>query len=169
MGLYKSTLYFVCVLYPAIVEEKMRTFGRKIEGEPYKIREGVYALIRGESGAVALVGRVHNDLHELPGGGLENGETHEEGLMRELQEELGWSIKVGAYLGKAIQYTTRSPRGNLYRLEGHFYMAEKLEEIEGKIEDDHIERWLSFSEAIKKVKFEYQRWAISLFEKRLTK
>ena len=146
-----------------IHKKSMNTFGEKVEGAEYKVREGVYALIGGEFNQVALVGRVHSDLHELPGGGLEGGETHEEGLIRELKEELGWAIKVGSYLGKGVQYTTLSPRGRYYRLEGHFYIAEKLGEAGGKIEDDHEERWLTFTEAIQKVKYEYQKWAIELF------
>ena len=146
----------------------MGTFGEKIEGEEYKTREGVYALIQGGSGQIVLVGRVNSDLHELPGGGLEHGETHEEGLVRELREELGWSIKIGDYLGKGTQYTRLSPRGSFYKLEGHFYAAEKLQEIKGKIEEDHEERWLSFKDAVEKVKYDYQRWAIGLFEKHLT-
>lgn len=151
-----------------IFGENMGIFGEKLEGEEYKTREGVYALIQGDSGHIVLVGRVDSDLHELPGGGLEGGESHEEGLLRELREELGWSIKIGAYLGKGVQYTRMSPRGRFYKLEGHFYTAEKLREINGKIEEDHEERWLTIDEAINKVKYDYQKWAIGLFEKHLT-
>jgi len=145
-------------------QNNLNTFGEIVDGAKYKVREGVYALIGRESDQVALVGRVHSDLHELPGGGLEGSESHEEGLIRELKEELGWAIRVGSYLGKGVQYTTLSPRGRYYRLEGHFYIAEKLGEAGGKIEDDYEERWLSFTEAIQKVKYEYQRWAIKLFK-----
>lgn len=147
-----------------IRKTNLNTFGEKVNGAEYKVREGVYALIGRESGQIALVGRVHNDLHELPGGGLEGKESHEQGLIRELREELGWAIKVGSYLGKGVQYTTLSPRGRYYRLEGYFYVAEKLGEAGGKIEEDHEERWLSFPEAIRKVKYDYQKWAIELFK-----
>ena len=145
----------------------MGIFGTKIKGREYRTRTGVYALMVDDQGFVVLVGRVDSDLHELPGGGLESGESHEEGLSRELREELGWSIQVGSYLGMAVQYTTMSPSGRYYKLEGHFYTAKKLQEISGKIEDDHEERRLSFPDAIRKVKYEYQRWAIGLFEKHL--
>lgn len=145
----------------------MSTFGIKQEGEKYKVRKGVYALMEGEPGQVVLVGRVDSDLHELPGGGLEGEETHHEGLVREIQEELGWSILIGGYLGKGTQYTTLSPRGNYYRLEGHFYMAKKVDIIGGKIELDHVERPLAFQEAYDKVKYDYQKWAIELFEKQI--
>lgn len=151
----------------ARTETIVHTFGVKEEGEEYKTRVGVYALIHRSGEEIVLVGRVDSDLHELPGGGLEGEESHEAGLARELQEELGWSIKIGSYLGKGIQYTTLSPRGRHYRLEGHFYMAEKIAEIGGKVELDHEERWLSFPKAQQKVKYEYQRWAISRFEKLL--
>lgn len=149
----------------ARTETEANTFGVVEEGGVYKTREGVYALIQGANNTIVLVGRVDSDLHELPGGGIEEGESHEAGLARELREELGWSIKIGEYLGKGIQYTMLSPRGRHYKLEGHFYAAEKLKEIGGKVELDHVERSLSFSDARLKVKYEYQKWAISQFEK----
>ena len=142
----------------------MNTFGVKEEDVEYRVRKGVYALIEGDKGHLAIVGRAHKELYELPGGGIEEGESHEEGLKRELIEELGWSIQIESYLGKSIQYTTLSPHGNYYRLEGHFYTAAKLAHVGGKIEEDHIGVWLSVEDAIQKVKYEYQRWAIKTFQ-----
>ena len=45
----------------------MNIFGVKKDDVEYKVREGVYALIEGENGLLAIVGRVNKDLHELPG------------------------------------------------------------------------------------------------------
>ena len=103
------------------------------------------------------------------GGGKEEGESHEEVLTRELVEELGWAIQIGSYLGKGIQFTTLSPHGNYYRLEGHFYTAQKIAEVDGKIEEDHIALWLPMEEAVVKIKYDYQRWAIQTFATHLNR
>lgn len=61
----------------------------------------VTAAILIEDGAVLIARRPSNDKHagswEFPGGKIEEGETAEEGLQRELREELGITAIVGEY------------------------------------------------------------------------
>jgi len=40
----------------------------------------------------------------LPGGGIENVETHKECLEREFIEEIGYKIDIKKYIGKASMY-----------------------------------------------------------------
>lgn len=51
-------------------------------------RVSVKALIRNEAGEVLVV-KEHQEKWELPGGGLDHGESIHDGLKRELSEELG--------------------------------------------------------------------------------
>jgi len=51
-------------------------------------RVSVKALIRNDDGEVLVV-KEHQDKWELPGGGLDHGESIHDGLKRELLEELG--------------------------------------------------------------------------------
>ncbi|MFC3773825.1 NUDIX domain-containing protein [Paenibacillus sp. GCM10012303] len=46
----------------------------------------------------------------LPGGGMDEGETPEECLRREVLEETGYQIKIGAYIGKAQRYFISSQK-----------------------------------------------------------
>ena len=78
-------------------------FGNKISGVKYRVRQGVYGLILNGDQNIALV-KVR-DGYFLPGGGIEDNETHEECLKRECEEDLGYNIKLGEYIGKSSNYT----------------------------------------------------------------
>ena len=141
----------------------MNTFGEKEEGRIYREREGVYGLIGDGHGNIAIAGRTDKHHLELPGGGLEGDETHEEGLIREFIEEFGWEVKMGDYLGTCSEYVI-SESGRYWRMIGHFYKATKIREVEGKVEDNFMCVWIPTEEAAQKVFHYYQRWAISHYE-----
>ncbi|WP_284010969.1 NUDIX hydrolase [Haloarcula pelagica] len=64
----------------------------------FTVRRGAKALVRTDS-SVLLVRERHGDgtpFWTLPGGGVEPGECPETGLRRELREELGCRVYVGA-------------------------------------------------------------------------
>ncbi len=67
-----------------------------------RLQAGAYALIRDAEDRVLLV-RAANGRFYLPGGRIEPTETPEEALAREVEEECGWSIRIGAPLGEALQ------------------------------------------------------------------
>lgn len=53
-------------------------------------RVSVKAVIRDERGYVLCVTETERDMWELPGGGLDHGESVHDGLRRELSEEIGY-------------------------------------------------------------------------------
>lgn len=61
-------------------------------------RIGVYAIIFGE-GTVLLAHRRDIDWWNLPGGGMELGETVEEAMCREVREETGLEVEVERLVG----------------------------------------------------------------------
>jgi len=63
-----------------------------------RFRIGVFAIIEQE-GRYLLAHRADISWWNLPGGGLEYGETLEEGLARELREEIGVEIAVTRLVG----------------------------------------------------------------------
>lgn len=53
-------------------------------------RVSVKAVIRNNKGEILCVCESERDMWELPGGGLDHGETVQQGLARELKEEIGY-------------------------------------------------------------------------------
>jgi 8-oxo-dGTP pyrophosphatase MutT (NUDIX family) len=73
-------------------------------GTAPQAQSGAYALIHDQEGRVLLV-RAGNGRFYLPGGRIEPGETGEQALAREVEEECGLSVHVTAPLGEAFQPT----------------------------------------------------------------
>ncbi|RAQ94814.1 NUDIX domain-containing protein [Thermogemmatispora tikiterensis] len=64
-----------------------------------RFRVGVFALIFDDEGRVLLVHRNDIDWWNLPGGGMELGETVEEAMRREVREETGLEVVVERLVG----------------------------------------------------------------------
>ena len=65
-------------------------FGERLPGRTYQPRPGAYALVRNGLGEFLTV-ETPIGIY-LPGGGLKQAESFEEGLRRELLEETGYEI-----------------------------------------------------------------------------
>lgn len=83
--------------------------------------------------------------YAIPGGHVEENETYEETVIRELREEMNLDIELLGYLGKL----------NVDNREEHYYHAKIVggelqfggEELERQSEDNYYEvRWLTFDE-----------------------
>lgn len=59
-------------------------------------RPGIYALIFNDKGELLVLDNTANNLCDLPGGGLEVWEETHEGLKREVWEETGLEVEIGA-------------------------------------------------------------------------
>jgi len=140
---------------------KKQSFGTKEEGIHYIKRPGVYGICfdLGEELKVAVIDTPRG--YFLPGGGIEEREDHETCLKREFVEETGLSVKLLQFVGESDQvgFTPRTKR--YLELQGSFYITQILEEVGGKVEDDHELVWLNVDKAIKDMHLEYQSYAVS--------
>ena len=83
------------------------------EAPPADLVSSVRAIVFKEDRV--LVMRNVDGTSLLPGGRVEEGETHEETLRRELLEEAGIEIRIGAQIGLVhLRHTTAKPKGYPY-------------------------------------------------------
>ena len=72
------------------------TFGKREEGKEYIIRPAVYCLILSSKINKVAIIQTSDGKYFLPGGGIEDNETHEDCLKREALEELGMVTFINA-------------------------------------------------------------------------
>lgn len=123
-------------------------FGESVRADQhYKLRPGAYGIIlRGNSILTTL--QMPDAEFQLPGGGIEKGESPTQGLMREVREETGWHItqprRVGAY--RRFCYM---PEYDLWAEKlCMLYVARPVRQISAPSEPGHTALWMDIADAL---------------------
>ncbi|GBF58116.1 ADP-ribose pyrophosphatase [Candidatus Phycosocius bacilliformis] len=135
-------------------------FGRTEHGKIYKERPSVYGLCARNDEKIALVkvGDATRFHYDLPGGGVESGESDAEAVVREFDEETGLTVWPVRQLNRAGQFWINDgvPTNSL-----SVFFEVELTATEGSpIEPDHELVWVPVEEALKKVRHDAHSWAI---------
>jgi len=132
----------------------MRRFGEPYPAEKrYKLRPGVYAVLADRD---QLLLTEQNDQWDgpqlqLPGGGIDPGESPLEALHRECMEEIGWRIAPLRRLG-AYRWFVFMPEYDLWAEKiCHIYLARPVRKIAEPSEPDHISLWMDAEIAAEKL------------------
>lgn len=119
------------------------------------VREIVRAVVLDENNQVALTKLFgddifgHRDYYELPGGGIQPGESKMQALRREMAEELGYQVALIGEIGEVDDYYNLICRENhnyFYILRRKAYVGQHLEPFEQTMIEKIV--YVSLAEAI---------------------
>jgi 8-oxo-dGTP diphosphatase len=126
----------------------IRRFGEAVEkGRKYVRRPGVYAVIaEGDSLLLTHQAAPVPEL-QLPGGGIDPGESPLAALHREVLEETGWRIAPQRRLG-AFRRFTYMPEYDIWAEKlCHIYLARPVRPLGPPSEPGHTALWMAAEEA----------------------
>ncbi len=127
--------------------------GKKETSSNYLQREVVRAVVFDEERNVGLIHVGTLNFHQLPGGGIETGESKEEALRREIIEELGCKIEILSEIGQIDEY--RDYKSTLQQ--NYCYICRvigkkgKPSPTEGELKYGCDLLWLPINEAVKQL------------------
>lgn len=104
---------------------------------------GTRPSVRGiviEDGKIAMMHSLKYNYYKLPGGGMENGESYEDTLVREVQEESGLVVKRESI--RELGYVRRIEKGRFEEIfiqDNYYYLCEVEEKRVKQCLDDYEE------------------------------
>lgn len=117
-------------------------------GRAYRRRPGAYAVLWRAGRILVTFQEVPLPEFQLPGGGIEPGESPLRALHREVMEETGWHIGAPRRLG-AFRRFTFMPDYDLWAEKlCTVYLAHPVRRVAAPSEPGHRAHWLSPSEAV---------------------
>lgn len=130
----------------------IRRFGSTPEkGQIYTRRPGVYALLPRGGQLLVTCQRDPDPDIQLPGGGIDPGESPLPALHREVHEETGWKIAAPRKLGVFRRFAYM-PEYDLWAEKiCHIYLALPLRRIGPPLEPAHEAIWMHPQEAARKL------------------
>jgi 8-oxo-dGTP diphosphatase len=138
-------------------------FGKPDAGRAYPDRPAAFVIVErdGEIALARVTFAAGGGRLDLPGGGLDPGETAEQAAVRECGEEVGLRIAIEAEVARADHYFTNEDDSRV-NTRGVFFAARLIEEAPGlKIEDDHALEWMAPQEALLALDRESHVWAVA--------
>jgi 8-oxo-dGTP diphosphatase len=143
-------------------------FGERQPGRAYPDRPAAFVVVE-RQGRIALArvtyarggGRL-----DLPGGGLDPGETPSQAAVRECGEEVGLRISVDEPFTRADHFFANED-GETVNTRGSFFAARQIADAPGlKIEADHALEWMGPHEALVALDRESHAWAVAAWLRR---
>ena len=126
-----------------------RRFGEPILADvTYRPRPGAYGVIHGDGQLLITYQGAPDCEFQLPGGGIDPGESPVAALHREVFEETGWGIQVQRRLGTYLRYTFMPDYGFWARKACHIYLCRATRRLGDIVEPNHTAHWVSVARGI---------------------
>jgi 8-oxo-dGTP pyrophosphatase MutT (NUDIX family) len=132
-------------------------FGSPQPNVLYTERRAAYLVVIND-GLVAMVKSHQN--HFLPGGGALPGESPEDTVVREVNEELARGVRLFRRIGETIQYFYSSIDDRQYKMLATFFSGEFTDDAFGRV-SEHELGWVSIIEVEQSCFHECHAWAVS--------
>ncbi|MFK7944610.1 MAG: NUDIX domain-containing protein [Paracoccaceae bacterium] len=126
-----------------------------LKGRPYRDRIGAYAIIVGRDGELLLV-EERGEL-QLPGGGIDPGESPLQALHREVREETGWRIAEPRRFGAFQRFVYMPDYGYWARKSQLIFTARGVHSLGPPTEGWHQPLWMAPEDAARKLDVEGDR------------
>lgn len=116
------------------------------DGSPVKWRVSAYAIVI-RDGKLLVVKHNWQTFYDVPGGGVELGETLTETVQREGLEEAGAKFRLGDIFGIKQDWFFHQAEQQFYQAMQVFYQAELQGELQQPMQKDVVEvTWLPLTE-----------------------
>jgi 8-oxo-dGTP diphosphatase len=130
----------------------MRRIGEPFRRKRYRDRIGAYAVIAGSHGGTRGLLLVDQEGElQLPGGGIDPGESPLQALHREVGEETGWRIAAPRRLGAFQRFAWLPDYGYWARKVQLVYLARAVRPLGMALEPGHVPIWLPAVEAARRL------------------
>ena len=126
----------------------IRRFGESVRlGQKYRVRHGVYAVLIRDGDVLITHQSEPQPEFQLPGGGIDPGESPIRALHREVYEETGWSIAGPRRLGAFRRFTYMSEYDKWAEKLCTIYLARPVRRLGPPSEAGHLALWVPASQA----------------------
>ena len=127
----------------------MRRFGRPVDPDrSYVERPGAYAVIRDGPDVLVTEQAAPEREFQLPGGGIDAGESPLAALHRECREETGWRIRVLRRIGAYQRYAYMPEYGLWAHKVCTVYLARPVRRLGPPTEPGHRAIWMPIPTAL---------------------
>lgn len=130
----------------------IRRFGEPaVTGQKYRVRPGAYAVLRLDGDVLLTYQEAPDAEFQLPGGGIDPGESPIQALHREVYEETGWSICAPRHVGAFRRFAYMPEYDKWAEKICHIYLARPVRRLGPPKEPGHAAVWMDAKDAAQRL------------------